>query len=175
MRVGITLVPMTRQKLDKVLKNLKKNKASDPHGLINEIFHINAIGDDLKDSLFLLYKRMKEELIIPEVMEFVNITSIYKGKGLKNDLNNKRGIFGINIQRSILLKVIHNYEYENIDSQMSDSNVGGRKRKNIRNHLFIVNGIINESIRMKKEIDIEILDYKVCGWRKQSMTCLRQA
>ena len=86
--------PITRQKLDKVLKNLKKNKASDPHGLINELFHINAIGDDLKESLFLLYKRMKEDLIIPEVMEFVNITSIYKGKGLKNDLNNKRGMFG---------------------------------------------------------------------------------
>ena len=95
---------------------------------------------------------MKEDLIIPEVMEFVNITSIYKGKGLKN----------VNILRSILLKVIYNDEYENIDSQMSDSNVGGRKRKNIRNHLFIVNGIINESIRMKKEIDIEILDYKQC-------------
>ena len=47
--------PLTRQKLDKVLKNLKNNKARDPHGLINEIFHFIAIGDDLKESLFLLF------------------------------------------------------------------------------------------------------------------------
>ena len=45
---------------------------------------------------------------------------------------------------------------------MSDSNVGGRKRKNIRNHLFIVNGIITEALKQKKNIDIEILDYKQC-------------
>ena len=45
---------------------------------------------------------------------------------------------------------------------MSDSNVGGRKRRNIRNHIFIVNGIINEAIRKKSNIDIEILDFKQC-------------
>ena len=49
-----------------------------------------------------------------------------------------------------------------IDANMSDSNVGGRKRKNIRNHLFIVNGIITEALKQKKNIDIEILDYKQC-------------
>ena len=62
--------------------------------------------------------------------------------------------------RSILLKIIYNDEYENIDANLSDSNVGGRKTKNIRNHLFIVNGIINESIRNGENVDLEILDYK---------------
>ena len=93
-------------------------------------------------------------------MENANITSIYKGKGQKNDLQNERGIFGMNIFRSLLLKLIYNDEYENIDSNMSDSNVGGRKRKNIRNHLFIVNGIINETIKLKTNVDIEILDFR---------------
>ena len=124
--------------------------------------YIDAIGADLKESLFLLYSQIKEELVVPEIMENANITSIYKGKGQKNDIQNERGIFGMNIFRSLLLKLIYNYEYENIDSKMSDSNVGGRKRKNIRNHLFIVNGIINETIKLKTNVDIEILDFRQC-------------
>ena len=153
---------LTRPKMDKVLKLLKNNKAKDPHGLINEMFKLSEIGDDMKESLFLMCSKIRETSEVPEIVKYANITSIYKGKGAKNDLQNERGIFGINILRSILLKIIYNDEYENIDANMSDSNVGGRKRKNIRNHLFIVNGIINESIRNGEDVDLEILDYKQC-------------
>ena len=153
---------LTRNKMDRVLKDLKTNKARDPHGLINEMFKQDAIGDDLRESLFLMYKKIRETFEIPELLKYANITSIYKGKGAKNDLQNERGIFTINIFRGILLKLIYNEEYENIDKKMSDSNVGGRKRRNIRNHIFIVNGIINEAIRKKSNIDIEILDFKQC-------------
>ena len=78
-----------------------------------------------------MMKGIKEELAIPEVMEFANIPAIYKGKGEKNNLENERGIFGINILRSLLLKTIYNDEYDTIDSNMLYSNVWGRKRKNI--------------------------------------------
>ena len=45
---------------------------------------------------------------------------------------------------------------------MSDSNIGARKQKNIRNHIFIVNSIIHDVIKTKtkKPIDIMVLDYK---------------
>ena len=154
--------PITRTKLNKVLKSLKLNKSSDPKGLINELFRPETIGEDLKESLFLLLKRVKETLEIPEIMQDANITSIYKSKGAKNELKNDRGIFTVNIFRSLLLKLIYFDEYETIDSNMSDSNVGGRKRKNIRNHIFIVNGVINEALKKKTNVDIEILDYRQC-------------
>ena len=153
---------LTRTKMDKVLNLLKNNKARDPHGLINEMFNLNAIGDDLKESLFLMCSKIRDTIDIPEKVKYANITSIYKVKGAKNDLQNECGIFGINLLRSILLNIIYNVEYENIDSNMSDSIVGGRKRKNIRNHLFIVNGIINETIKTGGNVDLEILDYKHC-------------
>ena len=47
------------------------------------------------------------------------------------------------------MKLIYNDKYEIVDQNMSDSNVGARKRKNIRNHVFILNGIINEAIKKK--------------------------
>ena len=61
------------------------------------------------------------------------------------------------------MKIIYNEEYETIDKNMSDSNIGARKGKNIRNHIFILNGIINETNNNKKKaVDIVILDYKQC-------------
>ena len=45
---------------------------------------------------------------------------------------------------------------------MSDSNVGSRTNKNIRNHIFVVGSIINEATKKKHNVDIEILDYKQC-------------
>ena len=170
--------PLTRNKLNNILKSLKLNKASDPGGLINELFRPEKIGDDLKESLFLLLKKVKEDLDIPDIMEDVNITSIPKSKGAKNDLKNDRGIFSVNIFRSLLLKIIYNDEYDTIDSNMSDSNVGGRKRKNIRNHIFIVNGVINEALKNKTNIDIEILDYRQCFdgmWLEETINDLFEA
>ena len=61
------------------------------------------------------------------------------------------------------MKIIYNEEYETIDSNMSDSNIGARKRKNIRNHIFLINGVINDIIQKKKNcVDIQILDYRQC-------------
>ena len=59
--------------------------------------------------------------------------------------------------------MIYQDNYELIDENLSDSNVGARKRKNIRNHSFIINGIINDTVASKsKTIDLAILDYKQC-------------
>ena len=59
--------------------------------------------------------------------------------------------------------MIYQDNYELIDENLSDSNVGARKRKNIRNHSFIINGIINDTVVSKsKTIDLAILDYKQC-------------
>ena len=156
--------PWTEEKLETVLRSLKMNKSRDPHGLINELFKPGVIGDDLKESLLLLFNAIKDNCHLPEFIQWANITSLYKGKGEKLVLDNERGIFIVTIFRSILMKLIYNDKYSTIDSNMSDSNVGARKRKNIRNHIFVINGIIHDVLSSKnnKSIDIEIMDYKQC-------------
>ena len=77
------------------------------------------------------------------------------------------------------MKLVYNDKYPIVDSNMSDSNVGARKGKNIRNHIFIVNGVINEVIQDKtKAIDIQILDYKQCFdgmWLEDTVNDLYEA
>ena len=60
------------------------------------------------------------------------------------------------------MKLVYGDKYDVVDGNMSDSNVGARKMKNIRNHIFVLNGIINDVIHNpgRDSIDIEILDYK---------------
>ena len=46
---------------------------------------------------------------------------------------------------------------------MSDSNVGARHGRNIRNHTFVVNSIINDAIVKKtKPVDLAIMDFQKC-------------
>ena len=42
---------------------------------------------------------------------------------------------------------------------MSDSNIGARRKRNIKDHLFIIHGIINSVIRGDEEcVDVQIYD-----------------
>ena len=76
-----------------------------------------------------------------------------------NDLDSDRGIFLVSLFRTILMKIIYKQKYPVVDRSMSDSNIGARKQKNIRNHIFVVNSIIHDvmSNKSRKPIDIMIL------------------
>ena len=64
-------------------------------------------------------------------------------KNSRNDFKGYRGIFRVNILRSILNRLIYNDEYSTIDSNLSDSNVGARKGRNTRDNIFVANAVIN--------------------------------
>ena len=104
--------------------------------MINELFKPGVCGKDLQASLLMMLNQSKFQIDIPKFMEIAYSVSIYKGKGEKIDLQNDRGIFIVIILRSILMKLVYGDKYEMVDKNMSDSNVGARKLKNIRNHIF---------------------------------------
>ena len=85
---------------------------------------------------------------------FVRYTGSSLSSLFHNSLNNMSCI------RTILDKLIYLDKHEYIDKNMTDSNVGARKGRNIRDHLFIVNGILN-SVKHKEmsNIDIQIYCY----------------
>ena len=156
--------PWTINQLEVALKALKKNKSRDPNGWINELFKDGIAGSKVKLSLLHIFNKIKEENHIPEFIRLADVSTIYKGKGSKKELENERGIFVVTILRSILMRLIYSDYYSILDNSMSDSQIGARKGKNIRNHLWIVYGIISDvlSSKNKKPIDIQIFDYKQC-------------
>ena len=153
----------TMKQLNSVLNYLKKNKSRDPHGYSNDIFKMNVAGDDLKHAILILMNRIKKEQVFPEVLEDCDITSIYKNKGARNDYENYRGIFRVPILRTILDRLIYNDEYDNIDKNLSDSNVGARKNRNIRDNIFVLNAINNSVVNGTEEpVDIQVFDVEKC-------------
>ena len=77
--------------LEKVLKNLKNNKARDAHGHVYEIY--KYAGYDLKASLLRMFNLIKKKQIYPTIFQLSNISSFYKKSGDKSDLNNEKGVF----------------------------------------------------------------------------------
>ena len=146
--------------LEEALKNLKRNKSRDFEGYLNEIFKLDVIGDNLKDSLLLMLNMLKKKKLIPIFLNYCNITTVPK-RGSKTELKNERGIFRTPILRYILMRQIKNMKYRNIDRNMSDCQMGARKGKGCRNNIFIVNAIIHDVMKSKnmKPIILQIYDY----------------
>ena len=146
--------------LEKVLKSLKNGKARDPHGHIYELFKYG--GEHLKYSLLAFYNLIKKKQKYPKILQPSNISSFYKLRGERSDLNNDRGVFNVVKARSILDKLIYNDKYEVIEESMSCSNLGARKNKNIRDHLFVIHAILNDVIKRKIDVDVGIVDIEKC-------------
>ena len=141
-------------------KSLKVNKTTDPNGMINELFKEGVIGTDLEIALLHLFNGIKSSFYIPDYLLRQNISTIYKNKGSRLELKNDRGIFILTAIKKILDKLIFIDKQGDIESNMSESNIGARKNKQVKDHLFILHGIIN-SVTQDKDvacIDIQIYD-----------------
>ena len=152
--------PFTLSELENTLKNLKSGKSRDPENLVTELFKLDAIGDDLKYSVLDMMNKMKDQIVVPECMRTANITMLHKKK-CKVDLKNWREIFVTSVLRIILMKMIHERSYETVASNMTDSQIGAKKKKSVRNHIFILNSIMSDvlSSKKKKPIDLNVMDF----------------
>ena len=60
------------------------------------------------------------------------------------------------------MKLVYERTYETIDTNMTDAQIGARKHKSVRNHLFVLNSIISDvmSSKKKESIDLNVMDFK---------------
>ena len=150
-------------KVKKICKKLKSGKARDRDDLTYDLFKPDLAGDDLMMSLTHMFNGIKSNLLVPDFFQKVSITSLYKLRGQKSDFANQRGVFNLSKVRSILDKILYDDVYDHIDDKLSCSNIGGRKGRNIRDHLFTVYAIINDVINgCSPAIDIQGIDIYKC-------------
>ena len=102
-----------------------------------------------------MFNYIKQSLTVPGFLQSMSITSIWKRKGSKSKLSNERGLFCLSKVRSCLDKLLYNDIYDEVDSNLSSCNAGGRRGRSIRDQLFIIYGIINDVTNGKGE-DIDI-------------------
>ena len=169
----------TIENVRSVLSSLKTGKSKDAYDLPNEIFKPEVAGEDLIIAITKLMNRIKNELSYPTLLELCSVTNLYKRKGDRASFNSYRGIFRAPVLSNILDKLIHKDEYNNVDKNLTDGNVGSRKRRNVRDNLFVVNSIMNEAKQMKSQaIDIDVYDVAKCFdtmWLIESINDLYEA
>ena len=115
------------------------------------------MGNDLKRSMLIIFNKVKDTGIIPSFMRFSNIHAIYNDRGLVNELDLERGIFIVSMFRYILMRLIYKEKYSIIDENMSNSNIGARKKMNIWNHIYVVNSIIHNVLSKNTKDPINIM------------------
>ena len=148
------------KELISAINKLKLNKCKDPHGHINELY--KNMGSDGLSSLLDMLNLIKLELLIPAELNLSNISTIYKGKGPKQNVINLRGIFKLPIVRNILDRLICFDEQDTISSNIGDFQVGNQKHKNIRDHTLIIHAVVNEAKSKNIKIDLIFTDIKQC-------------
>ena len=83
-------------------------------------------------------------------------------KGERDSYILYRGIFRATVFSDILNKLIHNDEYKAINKNLMDGNVWSRKRRNVRDNLFVI-AVMNAAKQSKTEtIDINVYDVQKC-------------
>ena len=156
----------------KAARSLKNKKARDASGFVFELFKEGCAGDDLVNSLIIMMNAIKNECLIPQFIRLTSVTSIFKQKGSILDLNMYRGIFNVSKVRSLADKLIFNDHYYDIEEHMSDSNVGARKKRNIRDNLFVVYSVIKDTLAKKENCEIVMYDIESCfdsQWYQETM------
>ena len=143
----VSVPDWTMQDLDRVLNKLKISQSPDRMNLVNELFILKNIGEDLKTSLLMFFNKIKNSQYVPDCLKKVFITSIPKKGKLALNIEEERGIFLVSKLRGILSKLIYNLIIDIIEDELSPSNIGARRNKSPRDHLFVVNAVVNETVQ----------------------------
>ena len=94
---------------------------------------------------------------------FKQIREGFKHKGSHKDFNNYRGVFRVTVLRSVLDRLIYNDCYTVIDDNLTDGNVGARRKKNIRENIFGLGAVINSVINGREDPNqVQVQDVEKC-------------
>ena len=81
---------------------------------------------------------------IPEMLQNINIKTMYKGKGNTQDLKNQRGLFLSNEISKLYEKLIHQRIRPKIEKHISQWQAGGRPERGIVDQLFILRSVMSQ-------------------------------
>ena len=153
--------PFTTEELRTVIKNSKGGKSPGPDGITSEL--IKAAGKNLVESILKMMNWFWEYESLPKKLTAVKVKSIYKGKGATSDLRNHRGIFiGNTIQKHYDSLMSNRIKPQLEATGYTEYQAGGRCKRSIADHIFILRAILEHHLYINKELIMEYLDLIKC-------------
>ena len=119
--------PFRMTNLETILKSLMVGKSRYPEDMVCEIFKDGVIVIDLKESILMMFNKMKQQTTFPECMKTATITTLHEKK-CKLDMNTWRGSFVTSELKAFLIKLLHVRTYQKVAHVMSDSQIVAQKK-----------------------------------------------
>ena len=149
--------PFTMTEINQQIRNLKNNKSPGPDEIPNEL--LKSAGTNLTTSILNLMNWMWTHEVIPDALKVLDVKTIYKGKGSISELSNHRGIFISNTILKLYEKLMDSRSTPRIERDgFTESQAGGRRKRNITDHLFIIRSVMQHFKYLNKKLIIELID-----------------
>ena len=149
--------PFSMDELFSVIKLLKNGKTPGCDGITTELITRGGAGVIL--PLLEVLNIVKDTKQIPEKWNDVNITLIYKNKGVKRDLANYRGIFLTIIVSKIFEKLLLLRMTPSLN-KVTLYQAGSRKNRSVADNLFLLRGCMDFSNYTKLPLYLTTYDFK---------------
>ena len=159
----------TIEEIKRAKKELKRNKCKDPYGWTNEM--LLEGGDEIDQSLLLLFNRMERERFSPKQWREVTIRTIAK-QGSILEMDNKRGLFLTEVISKLYEKVLKNRNQDKLDEYISDYQSGGVKGRSPADNTLILSEIIRINKKLNRKTYIVYGDAVKCFDKLWLRDCL---
>lgn len=177
---------VTKKEINDVVRKLKRRKAPDSGGWRNEM--LKEGGGEMIKSLKIIFNEIFRNMIIPEQWEKVTVKSIYKNKGKKTEMKNRRGIFLTNTVSKVFEKVLLNKAESKLNINKFQN--GGQKERSTKDNWLALMAVLDKNREVGRDtyiicadaekcfdqlwLDDCLVDLKDCGMRERETQLLKQ-
>ena len=163
---------ITRDEIIKAIKELKNKYTRDSQGWSNVL--LKNSGMDVVNSIEILFNEIDRKIITPREWIEMIIISLYKNKGSKEDMENRRGLFITSTISKVYEKIKQKRNNEEFEKKVSKYQCGGRKEKSTIDHILTLNTIIDYNKYINSETYILFADAYKCFDRLNLKECINE-
>jgi len=171
--------PISREEVRTVLgaRHLKKNKASDSIGFVNELFREGL--EHTVDAILALFHRVFLEGC-PNDWKVGIIIPIYKGAGCRKSVDNYRGISVLNVMSKIYCKILYNrlMTWAEKNNIIMEEQGGFRPHRGCRDQIYSLFEVLSVRKMNGEETYVCYVDFRKAYdnvWRRDLFVALWKA
>ena len=150
--------PVTLRELQAGIAKLKRNKASGPDGVPNELFTLLDADGELK--LLDMYNETLNSQTIPPSWTEATVVNIFKGKGKNTDIENYRPISLLNTTYKLFATMLQVRIASISDYKIRKTQFGLRAKRGTRQPLFILRRAMEWAKMTDRPLHLLFLDWK---------------
>ena len=163
-----TPIEFEQEEITRAIRQLTCGKAGDGDNWTNEM--IRNGGEEMSNSIRKMYNKISKERELPKQWEKMKIRSIFKNKGSRKEMKNRRGIFLTNIIGKLFEKALKNRIEMAV--RIDEHQSGEKKNVMTGDNWIILRAIIDNNRGLRRNSYILMADAEKCFDKLWLQDCL---